>query len=542
MGVFLNLSIVPDRISSEEWFAVYQETLILLEKFPFLDSVKAGNGYCYAAQSAHRENVLEDYAGWCVVGDMHNGSHMESFFLISDIGYYKKKVHECETNKQDILCCGLSEELKVEEPPSVWVWGAKTQGQPAHLGLLAIGCLLCHRFPDAAYVHGDISAAQCQRSVEWANQYLEEPIDVPVTADAKRLLPRLMASGLSERDILPAFHQLTLEPCFGEVGACLRENFPTRVIEDYYKERLLPHERREGKLYLNQRSVKEYLELGLDFRALCRMVMVDPDGNLLTPRDFLKVLLGMKLHVPLDEKTIYDYVASPKDRGTAEVETVSSMLLRALFAIHGAGNRNVAAHIPFNEILSVFEEVVGTGDYRLMAEELLEEIDTSIVNKNQNDVYDGPESFYRTSRERDKENAEKEDTQVNYDIASPDDVICFEDGDTVEPKLHDCLINYASQLREIGETTYREAVKEMNESMRKKFFHHHYRILIPKEIEDRFFSRIMKEEFIVRYIALYSVEVTDGIYWAIRGFLWNPALLDHYWELAGQTRGDGDLL
>ena len=105
MGVFLNLGIAPERISAEEWSAVYRETLVLLDEFPFLDQVNAENGYCYGAQSAHRENVLEGYNGWHVTGDVYDGCNMESFFLIDDIAYYRKKV-PCENRMSGIYCSG----------------------------------------------------------------------------------------------------------------------------------------------------------------------------------------------------------------------------------------------------------------------------------------------------------------------------------------------------------------------------------------------------------------------------------------------------
>lgn len=96
------------------------------------------------------------------------------------------------------------------------------------------------------------------------------------------------------------------------------------------------------------------------------------------------------------------------------------------------------------------------------------------------------------------------------------------------------MINYAKQLKKIGEKAYEERVKDLDEDKRKIFFHKNYRILIPKGIEDRFFARIMDKDFIIRYISLYSVEVTENIRWVLRGFLWNPELLDHYWELSGE--------
>ena len=54
--------------------------------------------------------------------------------------------------------------------------------------------------------------------------------------------------------------------------------------------------------------------------------------------------------------------------------------------------------------------------------------------------------------------------------------------------------------------------------------------MIPKEIEDGVFAQTM-DDYIVRYVGLCSVEVTDRVRWAIRGFLWNSELLEYYWEL-----------
>lgn len=59
-------------------------------------------------------------------------------------------------------------------------WGSKTQGLDYHIPLLAIGCLLETRFPDAVAVSGDITLSQCRKAVDWANQFLSKSIMVPV--------------------------------------------------------------------------------------------------------------------------------------------------------------------------------------------------------------------------------------------------------------------------------------------------------------------------------------------------------------------------
>ena len=71
MGIYLYLSIVPNRISADQWHGVYQETLTLLEHFPFLDKFQAENGLWYATQSRHKDDLFSDKCGgWRSLGDM----------------------------------------------------------------------------------------------------------------------------------------------------------------------------------------------------------------------------------------------------------------------------------------------------------------------------------------------------------------------------------------------------------------------------------------------------------------------------------------
>lgn len=40
-------------------------------------------------------------------------------------------------------------------------WGAKTQGEPYHMYLLAIACLMEDRLGEKAFIYGDITQGQC---------------------------------------------------------------------------------------------------------------------------------------------------------------------------------------------------------------------------------------------------------------------------------------------------------------------------------------------------------------------------------------------
>ena len=533
MGVFLRLYIAPYRIPAEVWKKVYNETLEILEHFPLLDKERGESGSWYACRTAHREKLIDDYSGWHAVGDMYSGANMENFVLIDDIRYYRERFGEGERSTKDILLSELSEEVEVSRPPAAGVWYSKTQGMPGHMILLAIGCLICHRLPNDAVVFGDITAEQCRKAVEWANQFLSVPIDIPVTADDEKLLPRLMASGLAEEDVLAAFHSLSLEPDSPPKGKLIKRMLPADVIRRYYRKELIPTYQEEGRLPLARFALKEYLTLGLDFADLCRMVLTDPEGNKLKIRDFLKVLLEMKLHVPLGQKSLKDYGALATSGGPHLVDTVDSMLTAAAIAMHGGRNRNVAAYIPLEEILRTIQTVTETENLDKLAGELLEEIEESETYKYQERIYDGKDSVRQqeeaANAERQTDMAEAEEA---YNISRRSDVIGYEKGDTVMPILDEALLGYANQLRTIGEKSFCENLQGTSEAERKKFFHRNYRLLIPKEIEEHIFERIMDDEFIVRYVALYSVEIQHAYEWVIRDFLWNTELLDHYW---GQT-------
>ena len=63
------------------------------------------------------------------------------------------------------------------------LWGNKTQGEPYHMYLLSIACLIEARLGYKAFVYGDITRGQCRKAVEMANEYLDMPIDIPDRCD-----------------------------------------------------------------------------------------------------------------------------------------------------------------------------------------------------------------------------------------------------------------------------------------------------------------------------------------------------------------------
>ena len=508
---------------------------MLLEQFPFWEEKRyTYQGICRAF--AHRSAHDSDSGSWNSCGDMKNGANTEWFGLYKDLHKYKERSPgywvapplykgTLPEDTWDILLQSVKD-CSVEHPDAASVWAGKTQGEESHIYLLAIGCLICHRFPEAAHIWGDISAGQCRRATRWANQYLKQPIDVPVTADMKRLLPRLLKAGLPEEELLPAFYELTLQTKNRTMGAYLQEMLPEKVVYDYYRESL--YQSCEDEVELRWGIVKEYLELGLDFRMLCRIVMADLESRRLQPQEFLRKILSMKLHIK--EKETHDDTKLSKEQGDCEeVDYIDTVLGRVFGRMFGAGNKNVDAYLPLEQIYADVREVLGNScDAEGIAEEILLELAEEDKKESlQNLLYDDQESI-----EKRVENYRKRKEECSrYDISSSEELINFQEGNSVLPKLHESLVSVFKKLHTFGEDAI-EQFALMNRDEREYWFMRHYSVLITKELQDMIFDGIMDDAFIKRYAALYLVKCENiEIHQLIRAFLWNPELMNYYWEL-----------
>lgn len=131
--------------------------------------------------------------GWCAVGDYETMHTAEEYFLSRNMikeGDYKE-------NALDALLGLLPTDLNYDGEDAQFgqiynVWGNKTQGEPYHIYLLAIACLIESRLGNKAFVYGDITRAQCKRAVELANIHLKEPIDIPARCDKERFWKRFL--------------------------------------------------------------------------------------------------------------------------------------------------------------------------------------------------------------------------------------------------------------------------------------------------------------------------------------------------------------
>lgn len=276
MGIYMHL-LVSGAVTPNEWQAAYQETLKLVQAFSLGElrekEVAGVPVYCLTPTeertqpAAWRKNGA--WTGWTANGDRLTLRTAEEYCLPRDLenelAYDPSGGDAALAHAVDAL---FRKEDTIKAPAARHLWGGKTQGEPYHIALLAIGCLLADRLGCKVYVHGDITLGQCRRAVELANQVLDTPISLPDFCDCQRWYQRVQAWPLTEAKKVEAFERMYLGEKGGEFGAFLHENFSEAACRAYWQTRF----RSSGLTTISfEKSVQQYLLWGFDLRELCEL-------------------------------------------------------------------------------------------------------------------------------------------------------------------------------------------------------------------------------------------------------------------------------
>lgn len=112
------------------------------------------------------------WTGWTANGDMLTLRTAEEFRLPRDLenelAYDPAGGDAALAHAVDAL---FRKEDTLKAPAVRHLWGGKTQGEPYHIALLAIGCLLADRLGRKVHVHGDITLGQCRAQCEQLLDY-----------------------------------------------------------------------------------------------------------------------------------------------------------------------------------------------------------------------------------------------------------------------------------------------------------------------------------------------------------------------------------
>lgn len=531
MSIVINLIVIPQRISPDRWKEVYDESLRLLQAYDFMDrfpAQKNGFTYDYAEKSRDVENFLESgYHGWRSVGDMRTGDNTEDYILFGDIHAYLSSKKQTDNGREILL--GVLKDMKVPKKPRgcINLWGGRTQGEDSHIYLLAVGCLFASRFPEAVTVTGSISAGQCRKAVRWANQYLDEAIQIPDIGSMDRLLSRLKSTAIPREQIMEAFFQLTIEARTKKMGGFLREEFTDKEIASYYKQRLTKFQPAQRGF---ARVLKEYLELGFSFEELCRLAVCDGEGPQASPEEFITHVMNTRLYIKDKETRDFTKFALWQE-DSEEVDTQWQEVGRILGLICGAGNQNVDAFYPLENIRQdcrkVFEGLCDADSVidGFLADEKRAEEENKGKASLQEILYDFPHSVFGKKEKTDGEEEEK------YDVNDYQEMINFFPGCSIKPELEADLIKNFRAIHEFAEEEF-ENFRTLNRRERENYLiAGNQRVLLRKNIWDKIFEKIMDDKYIIRIFGIFGVNtrLREG-YLFCRNILSGLDAVDYFWE------------
>lgn len=346
MGVYVQSQIVPERIESEPWHALYLRTLAFLSDCPLpLMGLRRVPGNRVDRRVYSR--VLEHDAGdpgrrhWHTVGDFESMEQGESFVLYADIGYYRgdARSHR-EEPPEDILQYHLG-----DDGSSFNVFNAKTQGHAYHTPMLAAAMLIEDAFPLYAFTSGDIDRAQAEQAQAMIEQTLGLQVALPLCVDGERLLERI-SRYLKGKDAIECFDRL-----FRGDEDTLFRIAPARELEAWLADAL--------RTYQSPRALgvtglaMHWLNADRDLATLCRVACLSETGPRFDPTAFAETLAGTWIMVPPEVRS----ALAPFDRPAGVPDSVHTQLGMALLDMSGFKGRRIRRHIPRDAVVAVLTEL-----------------------------------------------------------------------------------------------------------------------------------------------------------------------------------------
>jgi hypothetical protein len=547
MGIFIHLDI-SKSVTKPEWEAVYEETLHLIRNLPLAErrqvDVHGVDTVCLIKTEEHDFPPAWSYCnkriGWAADGDLETLKTAEEYFLPRDlIGD-----NAIEENSGDAMlgACPayLNYDWKDERFAHVYHrWGRKTQGEPYHIYLLAVACLIEARLGTKAFVYGDITRGQCKKAVEIANKFLDRKIEMPDRCYADRLMRRVNALELSESeklDIFEVFYLGTKDAVFGEN---LRQYFSKKKLNDYWRSKF--KNLKIGTIGFDEK-VSEYLLCGFEIDKLCKFVnFKDDDGNMLYEK-FVTRIMDTKLH--LKEKNCAD----PLKIDQEEERPYSIWTLFAQFGFAGAQNKKVDRYIPIEEVRAALRKgLEDKFDVDAVIDEYLknesEQIEINLKDKDVTEEQvllaakqDAAETFGQLM---DRKRTELAESYAEYDINEFEELMRYEKGDTICPGLADSLGESRKFLDGIlGEPEFAELSNEPVEEKFKWIVSQNRYVLIKKADWEQIYKNLEGEpDSFARYYSLMRADAqTNDLLLLVRALMVNDELYIYTRELADNIR------
>lgn len=542
MGIYIYMPI-SRSVTHEEWRDVYQETLRLVEAFPLAErrtvSLRGIPTSCLVRTEEREfrygwrdEKVA---TGWSAHGDYESVHTAEEYHLPRDLVTEDKYEEDAPDPMLSSTIPYLEgHKWKEEECDRCYcLWGEKTQGEPYHMYLLSIACLIASRLGRKVYVHGDITKGQCERAVRMANSCLDQPIHTPDQCDRERLLARIDDFPLTQNEKLQSFVNLYLGKQDAEFGQCIRNHFSEQTCDEYWEHRLQKYQITTGGF---DKALKEYLLWGFGLDSLCSFVNFQDDEGKTYYEDFVTTIMDTKLHQR--DKDCTDVLEiDPDDEAPYGIAS-----LFAKIAFGGARNKKVDRYIPIEEIRSALSHAIGKYcpvdgliDEYLQRESVQESLalDGEVSDEDFRAAIEHDPSYVLTEAIKSGVKAYRE-LDETYDIARSEDLPYYEAGDSVNPNVVDAVgKSFAFYRSTLDEDKYLELMAGTPEERCQWLARMNCSVLLRDKDWEKIYDDVMERpESFARYYPMVRVQVnSDGLRCMVRAFVTNDALYSYASEL-----------
>lgn len=540
MGIFIYMS-VSKSVTPKEWLDVYQETLKLVRAFPLAElrevPIRGIPTTCWVPseeRETHRGwNRDKTITGWFAEGDYEYLRTAECYFLPRDL------VAECqyEEGASDAIL-GSYDWVGDRDDRCYSLWDAKTQGEPYHMYLLAIACLIESRLGRKAYVYGDITRGQCERAVRMANEHLDMKIHTPDRCDRDRLLARIDDLPLGEAKKLQQFVRVYLGKQDAEFGTSIRNHFSEQACNEYWEKRFRQY---SVSMWGFDSVLKDYLLWGFDLQKMCSFVRFEDDEGTAHYEDFVGKVMDAKLHHR--EKDCVDVLELDPD----EEEPYGISTLFAQFVLGGARNKKVDRYIPIEEIKSALSHAIGhlcqvdaliDGYLQRESAQKMPDLLGELIEEDLQRAIEQDPSYVLNEAIRSKENALR-DASKKFDITCLEDLQYYETGDSISPDLTDTIGEYFAFYREItNEDTYSKLMKGTPEERCRWLPRKNRNILLRDKDWEKVYDDILNHpESFERYYPMVRVVANNkNVQYLVRALVVNDALYTLALELGADRR------
>lgn len=506
MGIFVNLR-VSKSVTKEEWASVYSESLKMIKKLPLAEwqdkkSIDGMKITCLVRTKEHEFsygwNNEEKEIGWKAYGDYETLKTGECHFFPKDL-----VTDYNEAADDAILAClpqctnhDWNEDLCNQ---TYNIFGNKTQGEPYHMYLLAVCCMVESRLKDKAFVNGDITKGQLRKAVEIANSILKTPIDIPARCDTSRLCERVSKLNITENEKFSLFNYLYLGNKNIEFGNFIRNHFSKQVWRNYIKETLNQYHIKAigfaGKL-------ENFLELGFDLRTICSLINFEEnqkkDDEKNCYETFIRKVLDTKIY--LKEKNTEDLLDINQD----EERPYSVYTYFAQFMFAGAKNHKINVYLPIEEVRKVLkEELKGYSDTDKVIDDYLDKEKKKDPNEKDNSEM--------LTEILTKKNNEILKNEKEFDIPSPDYLLFYSKGNTIETVLQKSMIEYFKFMETaLKEDKFTELMKK-SPNERCQFLVEQNRSILIRDSDWRKIFKDIKtnDDSFKRYYPMVRVSITS---------------------------------